>query len=238
MSRHIPRGRLLGYCLVAAALVSGPGCLGFMHPMPPTPPECVAACRTAPQASRDHVHVFFVNGLDPLNKDNFMGLEDYVIDLGFTHCTFGQMVDTPTFISEVRRIHNEDPEARFVLVGFSFGTNMVRSITHAVQDDGITIDLLVYLGGDTILNTPASHPANATRVVNITAHGCVMLFGGYIWKGEDIDGAVNLRLTDVGHAGIPTHRQTLELVAHHLAEVLNKTPGGEAAPATPVSTSE
>ena len=56
------------------------------------------------------------------------------------------------------------------------------------------IDLLVYLGGDSILNDDASRPANVGRIVNITGHGSLLLGYDLFLKGDNIQGASNHRL--------------------------------------------
>lgn len=190
----------------------------YLHPIASPQPELASLSLAQPADCREHVHVFFVNGLDPLNKDNFRGLCDYVQQLGFTKTYHKQLYEAGQLTSTIRHIRETDPAARFVLVGFSFGTNAVQAVTNDLAGEGVSIDLLVYLGGDTLTNDPEACPANARRVVNITARGCVWLAGGLVWDGVDLDGAVNLRL-DAGHADVPSHPQTLELLARQLADV-------------------
>jgi len=181
-------------------------------------------CLAIPQGCRDHVYIFFVNGLDPLNKDNLNGLRDYVNRLGFNQTYYCQLYHYWWVEKEIHRLAQTDPEAHFVLVGFSFGTNEVCSITRHLQAHQIPIDLLIYLGGDTLHNVPKDRPANARRIINITARGCNLLFLGLIWDGVDLDGATNVRVTEVGHSSLPTYRQTVELLSRSLAEVASAVP--------------
>lgn len=233
-------GTLIRYwfrLLAAASLATLSGCLGYyVHPLAPPPPERAQPCLGLPKCCRDHVYVFFLNGLDPLNKDNLTGLRDYVNRLGFNQTYYCQLVHRWWAEREIRRIHDRDPLARFVLVGFSFGANEVCSITQALDHDAIPVDLVVYLGGDTLHEGDRDRPANANRVVNITAHGCTMLFGGYIWDGAEIQGAENLRVTQVGHSGLPTYPQTVEILADGLFQVASAVPVLQppAPPADPV----
>jgi hypothetical protein len=172
-----------------------------------------------PQADRDHVHVFFINGFDPLGSGNFRGVSEQVRQLGFLHVHYGQLYNQPFMKREVINIHQQDPQAKFVVVGYSFGANLAASLARAVQTEGVAIDLLVYLAGDTMSNSPKNRPDNARRIINITARGCVFLLGGVVWQGEDLDGANNLRLTGVSHGDVPTHEQTMQLLVEGLAEV-------------------
>lgn len=206
--RHgLARGFLAGF------LIALPGCLSFVHPVDPPKPELVAPCHVAPDCARDHVHVFLVHGLDPCNCANLTGLRDYIQALGFRKTYYGQLYHWWWFEHELRRVHQEDPDAHFVLIGFSYGASMVRSLAQYAKTEGIQIDLLVYLGGNTLDNNcPYDHPDNVAMLVNILATGC-------IWNGTTFDGAENIKLPDVWHFGSPTHHVTLQAIARNLAVV-------------------
>jgi hypothetical protein len=208
--------RLVG--LVAAPLLMAPaGCMSYLNPVATLPPEQTACCAAVPKACRNHVYVFFVHGMDPLDCANLSGVRDHVQSLGFIKTYYGQLWHTGYFEKEIVRLHKDDPDARFALVGFSFGANMVRDICHAVEADGVQIDLLVYLGGNTLHNVPEDRPANAAQIVNILATGC-------IWNGDTLDGAINVNYTDVYHFGSPTHVKTLTLLAEELTKVACRVP--------------
>lgn len=215
--------RLLGGWLVAALVCGGTGCLGFLHPVEPPAKEHTAACAALPAPCRNHVYVFFIHGLDPLDYANLSGVRDYVQSLGFIKTYYGQLYHTAYFRKEICRIHQEDPEARFVLIGFSFGANMVRDVAQAVRDDDVFIDLLVYLGGNTLDNSPVDRPENCGHIVNILATGCV-------WNGAQLDGATNLYYDGVWHFGSPSHLKTLQILADELAAVAGRVPVVEPAP--------
>src|SRR5438128_2674390 len=85
-----------------------------------------ATCRSFPACCRDHVYIFLVNGLDPINFGRLLGLRDYVRKLGFRQTYYGQMFHAAYFKKEIRRIHQEDPEAHFVFIGFSAGMNVAH----------------------------------------------------------------------------------------------------------------
>ena len=101
----------------------------------------------------------------------------YLREQGFTHTYFGQPYTYFWFPNEVHEVRERDPEAKIVLVGFSWGANYVRSMAHRLADDGIPVDLLVYLVGDTIWNMPDSRPPNVRRVVNVRGRGLILLGG-------------------------------------------------------------
>ncbi|HXG08438.1 MAG TPA: hypothetical protein VNK04_01485 [Gemmataceae bacterium] len=202
--------------LVAAGLASASGCF-HVHAIAPPGPEWVEPCQSIPLSGRNHVYIFFVHGLDPLDCANLKGVCEFVQRLGFNKTYYGQLYHTGHFRNEIRRIHQEDPDARFVLIGFSFGANQVRSIAQAVKPDGITIDLLVYLSGNTLKNIPRDRPENACRIINILAEGC-------IWNGAMLEGAENFQVNKVWHYGSPTHYYTLDTLARELAAVAATVP--------------
>ena len=209
--------RVFGRWLLAAGLVGTSGCLSFCHPVAKPAPELVQPCQVAPKCCRDHVYVFLVHGLDPFNFANLSGLRDYVQALGFHKTYYGQLYHASSFAHAIRQIHHDDPDAHFVLIGFSYGANVARHLAHVAQEEGVTVDLLVYLGGNTLKNCPHDQPENALRIVNILASGC-------IWNGATFDRAENIHEPDVWHFGSPTHRQTLETLAHELAQVAANLP--------------
>ena len=198
--------------LLALVVTTSSGCIGFLHPVAPLPTEFVEPCQVLPNCCRSHVYIFLINGLDPGNYCNMTGVRDYLHTLGFIKTYYGQLYHAAGFEKEICRLHETDPDARFVLIGFSYGANMARSITQDVKAKDIHIDLLVYLGGNTMTNTPRDKPENAGQIVNILATGCV-------WNGATIDGAENVNLPDVWHFGSPSHPYSLEVLARELAEV-------------------
>jgi hypothetical protein len=152
-----------------------------------------------------------------LDFANFEGVRDYIQSLGFLKTHFGQCYHQWRFRDEIRQIHADDAEARFVVIGFSYGACMARDLVNAVKDDGIPIDLLVYLGGCVLKNEDKTCPANAVHVVNILALGC-------IFNGAQPENTENINYDDVFHFGSPTHPRTLELLARELAVVATRVP--------------
>jgi thioesterase domain-containing protein len=136
---------------------------------------------------------------------------------------YGQLFHVWEFKKEIRRIHKSDPQARFVLIGFSFGANMAREVANEVRDDGIVIDLLVYLGGNTLENDQKTQPENVIHIVNILAVGC-------IWNGAQLDRAENMQYDNVLHFGSPTHPRTREMLMRELSVVASRVPFSDRTP--------
>lgn len=217
MTQHGCWRRALGGSIVAVVLLTAPGCLSFIHPISPACPELAEPCRMLPRCAREHVYVFFIHGMDPADAANLSGVRDYVQSLGFHQTYYGQLYHTHHFKKTLHDIHEKDCEARFVLVGFSFGANMVRNLALAAKEEGVRIDLLVYLGGNTLKDVPRDQPDNVVRVVNILAQGC-------IWNGATMQRAENVQVLGRWHFGSPSHPFTLQVLAQDLAEIASEVP--------------
>jgi hypothetical protein len=231
--RH-PSGWLqwISHGFLAVGLAGVSGCMGFLHPVETPPPAQVEPCQTLPKCCRDHVYVFLLNGLDPFNYANLTGLRDYLNHLGVAKTYYGQIYHFWSFTHEIRRIHKEDPEARFVLIGFSVGVNLADGVARSVQADGIHIDLLVYLSGNhPVMPMPGGRPDNVDRVVNILAAGVMNGRGQRDW-------AENVRLASTMHFGSPTHPMTLERLAQELTAVAATVPVTEWLPPAPPPSAE
>lgn len=191
--------------------------LGFMHPI--QEPECFhypCWCLDQPCCCcKDHIYIFGVNGFNPLCTGNFNGLCRYLRDQGFENTYFGQLFSSHVFCRRIRNIVDEDPDAKIVLIGFSLGCNYVRCMANLLGRQGIQVDLLVYLAGDTIFNTARSCPENVCRVLNINAHGLVLTGGDLTLKGAELDCARNC-FVDTRHILVPSRHETVELIMEEL----------------------
>jgi hypothetical protein len=216
------QGRLqqrLGVVLLAVlCLAGGQGCLSFVHSLDAPPKEQVALGEKIPAPCRKHVHIFLIHGLDPLDLANLGGLTEYIQQLGYIKTHYGQLYHVWSFKKEMRRLHKEEPQTRFVVIGFDFGASVARELVQAVKEDGIVIDLLIYLGG----YIPQTQPENVVRIVNILTAGCP-------WDGN-VAHADNVQYNDVWHFGSPTHPRTRELLARELAAVAARIPYVEKVP--------
>jgi hypothetical protein len=214
-------GRSFVQGLLGLGLAALTGCLGFLHPCAPPKAEIAQPCLALPKCCRGHVYVFLMNGLDPMNYGNLTGLRDYLQALGFCKTYYGQLYHVWWFEKEIRRLHQEDPDSHFVLIGFSLGCNMVHDIAVAMKADGISIDLLVFLSGNhPVAPMPHERPDNVGKVVNLLASGVMATRGQRDW-------ADNIRLTSTWHFGSPTHPTTLDLLTQELAVITQSVPVAE-----------
>jgi hypothetical protein len=223
------RPHWLALGIAGMMIVTGAACASWppgniLHPPAPPRPQVAAQCLGLPESARDHVHIFMVNGCDPCNLFNLRGLYDSVLALGFHQVHFGQMWHTGRFVKAIRRVRQEDPDARIVLLGYSISANFVRMMARDLNKDHTQIDLLVYLAGDYVRNSKAFKPDNVCRVLNIRGWGLVLAGGGAFFKGADIDGCENHNLGFVRHSCVPANQETLELLARELADLASGVP--------------
>jgi len=160
-------------------------------------------------AGADHVHLCLVNGLDPFNYAQLDEVGPWLEAKGLCQSHFFQMFEGPELEEHIRAVKRQNPRARVAVIGFSFGANVARDAVHVLKEEGIGIDLLVYLGGNTLNNDPRDRPTNVGRIVNILALGM-------FWNGARLDGADNIQLVDTFHFGLPMHPYTLQVLEREL----------------------
>jgi hypothetical protein len=196
--------------------------LGFVHPLQACNPNVVKACEEAPADGKEHVHIFVVNGLDPLQLGNLNGMAGYLRKLGFSQTHYEPMLGSRATKRQIREVRQSDPDAKIVLVGYSLGAGVVRRLANDLQKEAIAVDRLVYLGGDFIPNSDGSRPSNVGRVVNIRGHGSLFSGKDLFFNGTDIDHAQNVRL-DSRHFLLPSRGQTMDTLATELASLAQDT---------------
>jgi pimeloyl-ACP methyl ester carboxylesterase len=214
----------LGIVLVAAVLGSlGNRAAGWgrFHPVPSGTASVIQQCEQAPADGREHVHIYFINGADPLCLGNLNGLADRIRAMGFPNTHFRQCWQCRNLCREVAAIRQQDPDAKIMLIGFSYGAVRARQMAQTLAKERIWVDSLVYVAGDFIKNSPDSSPSNVGHVVNLQAHG--YLFSGYdlFFNGEDIAKAQNQRV-DTRHMSLPTRNETIDALSTELAGLAQK----------------
>jgi hypothetical protein len=207
--------RRLGLAALAgAALLGLSGCLSFLHPIDPPDKELLRTCSEPACASRNRVYVFFLDGFDPLGCAGLTGLRDYAQSLGFIKTYYGQCYHAGWFGDEMRRLHHDDPDARFLLLGYGLGAAAARDLARSAA---APLDVLIYLDGKQLGDGSDPPPPCAARVVSVR---------GKAGPGEAplVEGAENLRFPDAGWLDLPTHPHTLELLAEELTAAAWRVP--------------
>jgi hypothetical protein len=174
-----------------------------------------AATATYPDAA-NHLYVFCINGGDPIGLGNFNGLSQHLKTHGCPNTYYGQLWHTRRFHNQIKEIHASDPQAQIALIGYSFGANRVRTLANDLNSDGIPVELLIYMAGDTISDRDASRPRNVARILNIRAKGLALYGGNLFFEGGELTGARN-EFVNTRHMLVPTRAETIEYVTQELA---------------------
>ena len=201
--------RLLRCAVLAAGLQAATGCHSFFHCGEPLPPSATPPGQAPETTEPNRVHVFLIHGIDLFDSANLQSVEEHIRGLGFANTHLGQFYQAAQFEEDIRALHRADPKAHFVVVGFSMGAALASGLVEALQPDGVTVDLLVYLDGKAIVLAVADAPTNARRVVNVVCPG-------YLWTAPTRTGTENLLLQDTWHFGVPSHPRTLEMLTKEL----------------------
>jgi hypothetical protein len=111
------------------------------------PPACDAC-----QLARCHVHIFLLNGADPLDSGHLADVRDECQRLGFRQTYYGYLWNAGWMERELGRVRKEDPGAHIVLIGHGGGVETLRAMAKSAAAAGATIDmLLVATAGETVV---------------------------------------------------------------------------------------
>jgi hypothetical protein len=166
---------------------------------------------------QQHVHVLLINGFDPMHYGNLIGVREELRCLGYYHSYYGQLYHTHIFKKEMRRVFTEDCQARFVVVGYSLGAPAAYTLAQDARDEGLPVDLVVFIAGKGVKYLQERHPDRPIRVVDIKA--C-----NWIWKGEFHEPADRVDEGDIGHFRAPTDYRTMNTLEKELAVVSARVP--------------
>jgi hypothetical protein len=207
--RRANLGNLLAtIALLAAAL---PGC----ETLPQCPPgaceEEKVGCPEIPACSRNRTFIFLIDGLDPLCQMDV--LRERLIECGFIKVYSGPRPLSKHYAREIQRLHQDDPDARFVLVSQGSAAGAARAIAERA---GTPIDLIV------LLDDSGKGPAHAESVLLVCGEKDEV-------KDESV-AQVTIRLADAGPLGVAKHPQTAKLIVAQLCAVAGKIPVIEQGP--------
>lgn len=217
------------WAALALVLLTLTGCR-CCYPVPwePIPSTCKACApqvgeltpewAIVPQCSKNHVHIYLLNGNDPLNNGNLLGARDYLHARGFIKTSYGQQFHGPWFESEIRDIAAADPTARFVLVGFSAAAGPTNGLARRLTADGVHVDRLVYIDGALLFkDSDVVKPEKVTKWVNF--HG-----DGHLVRPRPFDTAENVHVEGAWHFDMPTHPTVLKRILAEVTEVAAQVP--------------
>lgn len=194
--------RLLAAAVLSSVL-SAAGCLTCGHTVCRPGLEAGPDC-PVPLADRQRVYAVLVNGLAVDGPAGLAGLRDELAAQGFTKVYSGEVCHGPVLAAEVRRVHRDDPAARFVVVGFSLGGPVAAQLAEGAAAAGVPVDALVLLDPVGVRSTEV--PGVRTLVVRS---------GGPVGRVEH---AEVVYVPTAGHYTLPAHPRTVQAVGRLMAE--------------------
>jgi len=207
---------LLGPLALAVGLAGSSGCLCLYHNPPVLPQDCTTACSDVPCACRGKVYVFLLSGFDPLDLDHVGEFRMALLHAGFTKVYSGQFYHDTYFAAEMHRLALTEPDAKFVVVGFSTGAIEAVSLAESVAAKSIGITLLASVDPPWWSGAPAELPPNVQQVMHV--HGQPVFVAPPATPGIDVE------IPESFPTNITAHSMTVETLARTLAGIAGAVP--------------
>jgi hypothetical protein len=191
--------------LLSAGWLTTTGCICHLSSIPPVEEDIREACDAIALDSRCHVHVLFIQGIDPVDCAGLEGLKETTQALGFPNAWYGHSCHISTFKKVLAQIQKDDPKARFVLVGYALGVETAASLARTVAAQEIHFDLLVGLA------YRVETPSTVARQLTLMPCG----------KGLDLPDVFEVPTKSLGLA---SHPMTVEILARELFALAGSIP--------------
>lgn len=179
------------------AVLTGSGC---MHTCPCAYHDCLRPVEQVPviAPARAKVYVFLMNGADLFDLGHLHELECEIVRAGFPKVYYAQRFDQEWYYKELHRLHREDPDNRFVLVGQGTAADQLQELACRVSLDGIPLDHVVYLD-----------PIGAKdHLVQYTPCPSTIVRSG-VWPGSPrLTATESIKIRGTGHLRLPDHPVT------------------------------
>jgi hypothetical protein len=204
-------------CAWTAVLFLSLGCSSKGKPVESPRPDLIEECESVELSSRNHVHILVINGFDPTEVTNAIGLAHFLETTGFPNVYYTSQWKAHEYEQRILDIKQSDPLARVAFVCYSMGVCYGRELAAKLKDEGAPVDLLIYLDVFAFNHSPEHSPDHGKRIVNIITEPRLGIFGS-----EPLPGAVNYQFLGVRHVKVPSDRRIVERVLEELI-ALSKT---------------
>ena len=164
--------------------------------------------------ARAKVYAFFMNGSDLLELYGFSELREELICAGFPKIYYAQRMDREWYHRELHRLHREDPDARFILVGYGSAADQIQELACQVTREEIPLDAVVYIDpigakGDLTQNVPY-------RAVVLKSHH---------WRAAPrLAAPESITVNGVGHISLPAHPATVQALVDLMTDSALRVP--------------
>jgi len=192
--------------------------MSIFNPVPEPPSDMQQLTRQLPIACRQSVYVFLINGSDVLGFANLYGVRKFLSEMGFVKTCYGECFHGWWLEKEMKAIHQENPDARFVIVGYEHGADTALSLAQAGAAMGAHVDMLMYLEPRGFsFDRVSAGEAGIGRVVVVHADKSLS-------AGAEIPGAETIAVSCSCRYTVTTHSATLNTLSQEVAKLAMSVP--------------
>jgi hypothetical protein len=200
-------GKLWSLLLAVAISAANAGCVSCDHAAHKIALNAGPVC-DLPTCERQKVYVFLLNGLTPTGSCGLEGLRDKLAEHGFPKVGCGQVFHAGWVADEMKRVLADNPDARFVLLGYDLGGGVAAKLAAQSVQSGLPVDAVVLLDP---IGKAALTPTGVRTLLITSGSG-----------RSPVPHNESVIIPDAGHFKLPTHPQTLAVVCNLLHEIAAK----------------
>ena len=201
-------GRIWFQLGVLAILGNASGCITAGYDGAKLAREAGPACHV-PVENRNEVYLFVLGGNNPREVMALDKFRQGINAGGFAKVATGPSVYSAWMSGEIKRIHNEDPHAVFVIAGLDSSAALAVRLCEKAVDSGIPVEGMVIV--DAADKTPKPMRRVRTLIVGTsTAHLA--------------DPSVSSLVLAPGQLGLPAEQRTISEVVELLNEIAIQIP--------------
>ncbi|WP_157506535.1 thioesterase domain-containing protein [Gemmata obscuriglobus] len=160
-----------------------------------------------PTPCRNRVHLFMVHGLTPSTHTGLNALRLQLGENGFAKVGIGEFYHAWWVKSEIECIRKNDPDARFVLLGYDYGAGVALSLARDLTAKGAAVDAVVLLDPKGCAPEPCG-----VHTLLITNGMCT----------ERVPHSARVMVPDATHFTLPAHPTTVAAVADLLRNIAER----------------
>ncbi len=190
-------------CVLLATVLANTGCVACCHKTHQKAWENGADC-DIPTPCRGQVHVFMMHGLTPSTDCGLNALRMKLGESGFAKIGTGELCHAGWVKSEIDCIRLNDPDARFVLLGYDYGGATAVSLARDLTAKGVPVEAVVLLDPIGCGDVPSG-----VRTLLVTS-GKVT---------SRVPHSERICVPDASHFGLPTHPVTVATITALLTNI-------------------
>lgn len=185
-----------------AIVAANAGCVSCCHESYAKAWHAAPDCELPPDC-RGRVHVFMVHGVTPTHDCGLAALRRRLAESGFAQVGEGELLSAPCIAIEIKRIHQCDPGAKFVLIGYDFGGAAAAWLARDLTEKRIPVEAVV------LLNPLGCGEPCGVRTLLVTS-GCTTSTAPFTER---------VVVATASHARLPGHPTTVAVVTKLLKEI-------------------